>query len=43
MQNNSYISRGYGNAAGLLAKIEISTQAKIWKTLAEHIERVEKD
>lgn len=42
-ENNSYISRGYGNAAGLLAKKEISTQAKIWKKLAEHIERVEKD
>ena len=42
-ENNSYISRGDGNAAGLLAKKEISSQFKIWKALAEHLERVEKD
>ncbi len=42
-ENNSYISRAYGNAAGLLAKKEISSQSKIWKTLAEHLERVENE
>tara|TARA_B100000035_G_C20503767_1_gene337987 strand:+ start:189 stop:434 length:246 start_codon:yes stop_codon:yes gene_type:complete len=42
-ENNSYISGAYGNAAGLLAKKEISLQSKIWKALAEHLERVENE
>ena len=41
--NNSYISGAYGNAAGLSAKKEIGSQSNIWKSLAEHLERVENE
>ena len=42
-ENNSYISGAHGNAARLLAKKEIGLQSRIWKTLAEHLERVENE